>query len=84
MIHKNMKSKATKTPEKWTADWIRSVANGSNTMSARKLTSIEKRGGGLKAAASEARKQKVHLVLLEDDKGCEVVAASNKPFKVVA
>jgi hypothetical protein len=78
-----MKSKAIKTPEKWTADWIASVADGSNTMSARKLTSIEKRGGGLKAVASVARKQKVHLVLFEDDKGSQVVAASTKPFKVI-
>jgi hypothetical protein len=79
-----MKSKSAKPPEKWTTDWIGSVAEGSNTMSAGKLTSIEKRGGGLKAVASAARKQKVHLVLFEDDKGSEVVAASTKPFKVIA
>ena len=79
-----MKTKTNKTPEQWATEWIGSVADGSKTMSARKLTSIEKRGGGLKAVASLARKQKVHLVLLEDDKGCEVVAASTKPFKIVA
>ena len=79
-----MRPKKGKTPEKWTTDWISSVASGSNTMSARKLSSIEKRGGGLKAVVSEAKKQKVHLVLLEDDAGCQVVAASTKPFKVVA
>jgi len=53
-------------------------------MSARRLSSIEKRGGGLKAVAAAARKGKVHLVLFEDDEGHQVVAASNKPFKVVA
>ena len=79
-----MKTSQSKSPEKWTAEWISSVADGSNTMSARKLTSIEKRGGGLKAVASAARKQKVHLVLFEDDQGSEVVAASTKRFKVIA
>ncbi len=72
------------TAEKWTNDWITSVATGGNTMSSRKLQSIEKRGGGLKKVASAAKKQKVHLVLLEDDKGEKVVAASTKPFKVIA
>ncbi len=61
-----------------------SVANGSNTMSARQVLSIEKRGGGLKRIAAAAKKRKVHLVLFEDDKGREVVAASTKPFKVLA
>lgn len=53
-------------------------------MSSRKLQSIEKRGGGLKKAATAAKKQKVHLVLLENDKGEKLVAASKKPFKVIA
>jgi len=79
-----MKTKTAKTPQQWRDDWIVSVANGSNTMSARRLSSIEKRGGGLKAVAAAARKGKVHLVLFEDDEGHQVVAASNKPFKVVA
>lgn len=71
-------------PEKWTADWIASVADGSNTMSARRLTSIEKRGGGLKAVAAAAKSKKVHLVMFEDDEGREVVAASSKRFQVIA
>lgn len=79
-----MKTKKAKPPEQWAADWMESVANGSNTMSSRKLTSIEKRGGGLKKVAALARKRKVHLVLFEDDQGSRVVAASTKPFKVVA
>lgn len=78
-----MKVAQAKTPEKWTADWLDGVAAGSKTMSARKLSSIEKRGGGLKAVAAAARQRKVHLVLLEDDTGSEVVAAGTKPFRVV-
>lgn len=69
--------------DKWASDWLDSVAEGSNTMSQRKLSSIEKRGGGIKAVKSLAQKKGVHLVLLEDDKGNELVAASTKPFKVV-
>jgi hypothetical protein len=79
-----IKTGRTVAPEKWTADWIASVADGSNTMSARRVTSIEKRGGGLKAVAAAAKNKKVHLVLFEDDKGREVVAASTKRFKVIA
>ena len=77
-----MKSKDS--TEKWTTDWITSVANGGSTMSSRKLESIDKRGGGLKKVASAAKKQKVHLVVLEDDKGEKIVAASKKPFTVIA
>lgn len=72
-----------KTSEQWTSDWLDSVADGSNTMSQRKLSSIEKRGGGIKAVKAAAKEKGVHLVLLEDDKGNELVAASMKPFKVV-
>jgi hypothetical protein len=72
------------TSDQWATAWITSVANGANTMSARSVTTIEKRGGGLKKVASLAKKQAVHLVLLEDDKGVRQVAASRKPFKVLA
>lgn len=68
--------------DQWVSDWLDSVADGSKTMSQRKLSSIEKRGG-IKAVKNLAKKKGVHLVLLEDDKGNELVAASNKPFKVV-
>ncbi|HEV2692815.1 MAG TPA: hypothetical protein VG347_07945 [Verrucomicrobiae bacterium] len=71
------------TPESWTKKWLDSVADGSYNMSSRKLTSIEKRGGGLKMAASLAKKRRVHLLLLEDDKGDQLVAASKKPFKII-
>jgi hypothetical protein len=79
-----MSTKKKTTPEKWATAWITSVANGANTMSARSVATIEKRGGGLKKLASAAKKQAVHLVLLEDDKGVIQVAASKKPFKVLA
>jgi hypothetical protein len=44
---------------------------------------VEKRGGGLAAVKKAAKAKAVHLLLLEDDKGHQVVAASVKPFKVV-
>lgn len=52
-------------------------------MSQRKLSSIQKRGGGIDAVRVIAKQKGVHLLLLEDDKGNELVAASIKPFKVV-
>ena len=78
-----MKNPKAKGANQWATDWISSVADGSNTMSARKLTSIDKRGRGFKAVAAIAKRQKAHLLLFEDDKGSEVVAASKKPFKVI-
>jgi len=78
------KSEATsETTAQWAADWLDAVADGSNTMSQRKLSSVEKRGGGLEAVTALARQRGVHLLLLEDDKGNELVAASVKPFEVV-
>ena len=67
----------------WASEWLDAVADGSNTMSQRKLTSIERRGGGLEAVKALAEEKGVHLLLIEDDKGNELVAASVKPFTVV-
>ncbi len=67
----------------WASEWLDAVADGSNTMSQRKLTSIERRGGGLEAVKALAQQKGVHLLLIEDDKGNELVAASVKPFTVV-
>ena len=53
-------------------------------MSARSVARIETLGGGLKNVAALAKKRAVHLVMLEDDKGVLQVAASKKPFKVLA
>jgi hypothetical protein len=52
-------------------------------MSQRKLSSVETRGGGLEAVTALARERGVHLLLLGDDKGDELVAASTKPFEVI-
>ena len=68
---------------RWAAEWLDGVADGSYTMSQRKRSSVEKRGGGLEAVKALARERGVHLLLLEDDKGEELVAASTKPFEVV-
>ena len=68
---------------RWTAEWLDAVVAGESTMSQRKLTSIKKRGGGLEVVKAAAKEKGVHLLLLEDDKGNALVAASTKPFKVV-
>ncbi len=82
------KSNTESTPEteaaaQWAAEWLDGVADGSYTMSQRKLTSVEKRGGGLEAVKALAQERNVHLLLLEDDKGDALIAASVKPFEVV-
>lgn len=69
--------------EQWASEWLDAVANGTNTMSQRKLTSIDKRGGGLDAVRRVAEAKGVHLLMLEDDKGETLIAASTKPFSVV-
>ncbi len=78
-----MAARKDEMAEQWIAAWLASVADGSNTMSQRKLSSIETRGGGLRAVKALAKEKGVHLFLLEDDKGDEFVAASTKPFKVI-
>lgn len=78
-----MTTPKSETTDQWATSWLDSVADGSNTMSQRKLTSIEKREGGIDAVAALAQEKGVHLLLVEDDKGNEIVAASKKPFKVI-
>ena len=73
----------TDNPEKWAADWLARVADGSNTMSQRKLSSVVERGGGIEAVKAIAAAKGVHLLLLVDDDGTELVAASTKPFQVI-
>ncbi len=51
-------------------------------MSQRKFSSVQKRGG-IEAVKVIAEQKGVHLLLVEDDKGSELVAASTKPFRVV-
>ena len=73
----------TKTA-KWNEKWFSSVADGSSTMSQWKLSSIESKGGGLREVAKVAKKKRIHLVLVEDDKGDRIVAASTKLFKTIS
>ena len=73
----------TEERTQWVEEWLTSVADGSNTMSQRKISSVEERGGGLDAVKVIAQQKGVHLLLIEDDKGNELVAASTKPFTVL-
>ena len=66
----------------WAIDWLDTVADGSNTMSQRKLSVIEKRGS-LEKVKQLAEERGVHLLQLEDEKGSELIAASVNPFKVI-
>ena len=61
-------------------DWLDSVADGSNTMSQRKLSVIEKRGN-LKKIKVLAEKRGVHLLQLEDDKGDQLDRCFHKTFQ---
>ena len=78
-----MDTKQSKEALQWATEWLDAVADGSNTMSQRKLTSIQKHGGGLEAVKAVAEQKGVHLLLVEDDKGDELVAASTNPFQVL-
>ncbi len=69
--------------QQWVEGWLKTVQAGLNTMSQRRLSSIEKHGGGLENVKSTAEKMGVHLLLVEDDDGNEIVAASMKPFQVI-
>ncbi len=62
--------------------WLTKVADGTLTMSQRKLSSLESRGG-VKLARATATRLGVHLAILVDDKGQELVAASAHPIRVV-
>ena len=64
----------------WAADWIASVTDASMTQ--RKLTTVE-RHGGLAVLKRAAQAGGVHLLLLTDDKGDALVAASKHPFRVI-
>ncbi len=67
----------------WAQRWIDSVADGKATMSQRKLASIDRHGGGIEAVTMAAQARGVHPLLLIDDQGERLVAASKHPFKVL-
>ena len=78
-----MAKTTSEAASRWATEWLDSVADGSHTMSQRKLSSVLQRGGGIDAVRAIAEQKGVHLIILEDDKGNELVAASTKSFKVV-
>jgi hypothetical protein len=67
---------------RWRAKWLDAAADGSS-MTQRLLRSIEERGGGLAALKKEAKARGIHLALITDDRGEEIVAASSHPFRVL-
>lgn len=67
----------------WAERWIDSVAQGKAPLSQRKLVSIDRHGGGIEAVTVAAQPRGVHLLLLIDDQGERLVAASKHPFKVL-
>lgn len=67
----------------WAEQWLAGVADGTFQMSQRTLKSVEARGGGLEFVRRAARVMGVHLLLLTDDEGAELVAASRSPFTVI-
>ena len=77
-----MSDAKSETEMQWAIEWLDAVAVGANTMSQRKLSVIEKRGG-LRAVKNLAKERGVHLLQIEDDKGDRIIAASTKPFKVI-
>lgn len=83
MIYLSVMKPAKTREEAWAETWLDAVAKGESTMSQRKLSSVETRGGGLAAVKKLAAKKKVHLLQLEDDRGEALIAASTRPFKVI-
>jgi hypothetical protein len=77
-----MRSNKSSASAQWITTWLDAVADGSNAMSQRSLSSIEKHGG-LGAVVVVALERNVHLLLVEDDAGREIIAASKQPFKVI-
>ncbi len=67
----------------WAPDWLNRVAEGGSAMSQRKRSTVELRGGGLDAVRTVAKEKGVHLLLLQDDHGEELIAASTRPFLVI-
>lgn len=70
-------------PPPWVEQWLDSVRDGESKMSQRKLLRLERVEGGLAAVRRLAQKKGLQLLLLTDDKGVELVAASTTPFEVI-
>ena len=78
-----MSTKDLESQAAWAEDWLDAVASNRNTMSQRRLSVIEKHEGGLEAVKALAIRKGVHLLLVEDDEGNQIVAASTHPFHVI-
>ena len=70
----------SQSDQTWIGKWIEAVANGSATMSQRRLSSVE-RNGGTAVAIAAATERGVHLAKLTDDQGNVLIAASLHPFE---
>jgi hypothetical protein len=63
--------------------WLDAVARGEQTMSQRQLARLELVAGGLEAVRAAAVARNVHLAIVVDDRGVELVAASRHPIRVL-
>ena len=68
--------------EQWVEDWLKAVVRGASTMRQRRVASIEKHASII-TLKRIAKKMGIHLLLVEDEEGNQVVAASTKPFKII-
>jgi len=71
------------TSSEWITTWLDGVVSGKSTMSQRSLSTVEKRGSSIAEIKKAAKSRGVHLLLLKDDNGKELLAASMEPFKVI-
>lgn len=78
-----MSCSQTSEQEQWVIGWLKTVQTGLNAMSQRRLMSIERHAGSLDLVKTVAERMDVHLLLVEDDEGNEIVAASMRPFRVI-
>ena len=66
----------------WTANWLDAVAFGTSTTSQRTRSSIDKHGG-IENVLVVVGERGAQLVPLTDDRGAQVVAASQCPFETL-
>ena len=76
-------ARAKDDANEWCAKWMSDVCGRPASMTQRKLSSIESKGGGLRTLKKHAKANGVHLLQLTDDKGDVLVAASTKAFHVL-
>lgn len=77
-----MKTEVTST-ESYIEQWLQSIADNTYTMSQRKLSSLKKKGIDMDDLVQKAKACKLHLLLLKDDTGEDLVAASKDEFIVL-